>query len=242
MIEDRPSYYAIIPATVRYDKRLKANEKLLYGEITALSNKTGNCFASNKYFANLYSVSIETISRWISHLCELKYINTNLVYKNGKKEIEKRIISILPIPIDEKINTYCQKNQEGVDEKVKDNNTSINNNYYYSYNKSLVQVIEENFGRPISPIELEEISSWEDSELTRYAIKQSVLNGKYSIKYISKILYLWKQKNIKSVQEAQKDNEEFEKSKKIKSERTHYKSKYEREEEAMRRFLEADDD
>lgn len=34
MTEHR-SYYAIIPANVRYDKRLKPNTKLLYGEITA---------------------------------------------------------------------------------------------------------------------------------------------------------------------------------------------------------------
>lgn len=37
--ENKVSYYAIIPATVRYLKVLKANEKLLYGEITSLSNR-----------------------------------------------------------------------------------------------------------------------------------------------------------------------------------------------------------
>ena len=39
--ENKSNYYAIIPATVRYSKELKANEKLLYGEITSLSNKNG---------------------------------------------------------------------------------------------------------------------------------------------------------------------------------------------------------
>lgn len=132
---EQPNYYAILPSSVRYDNRLKANEKLLYSEITALSNKTGLCYATNKYFADLYEVENETISRWISHLKELNYIDIEIVYKNDTKEIEKRIIKINGIPIDKNINTYipnnqeryCENNQEGIDEKVKENNTSINN-------------------------------------------------------------------------------------------------------------------
>ena len=37
--QNQINYYAIIPATVRYSKELKATEKLIYGEITALANK-----------------------------------------------------------------------------------------------------------------------------------------------------------------------------------------------------------
>ena len=54
MIEENIiNYYAIIPSTVRYDPDLKPSEKLLYGEITSLTNKMGYCFATNKYFADL---------------------------------------------------------------------------------------------------------------------------------------------------------------------------------------------
>ena len=51
--KEQPNYYAIIPATVRYDTNLKYAEKLLYGEITALANKNGYCYTQNKYLADV---------------------------------------------------------------------------------------------------------------------------------------------------------------------------------------------
>ncbi len=124
--ENKINYYAIIPATVRYSKELKANEKLLYGEITALSNKNGYCYAQNRYFANLYGVSVETVSRWLSHLQQLGFIQLE-VKRNEKKEVIARYIYIIDVPSLQK-NQYPspQKNQEGIDEKVKDNNIKYN--------------------------------------------------------------------------------------------------------------------
>ena len=43
-IENKIGYYAVIPATILFNKDLKANEKLLYAIITILSNKEGYCF------------------------------------------------------------------------------------------------------------------------------------------------------------------------------------------------------
>ena len=96
--ENKINYYAIIPATVRYDKNLKPAEKLLYGEITALANKNGYCYAKNRYFANLYEVSIETVSRWISHLQQLGYIKIKVV-RNENKEVIERYIYITDISL-----------------------------------------------------------------------------------------------------------------------------------------------
>jgi len=68
------SYYAIIPADVRYDDSLTPNAKLLYGEITALCNEKGYCWASNQYFGKLYKVSNVTISKWVNQLKRAGYI------------------------------------------------------------------------------------------------------------------------------------------------------------------------
>lgn len=109
---EKPNYYAIIPAKVRYSS-LKPNAKLLYGEITALSNKLGYCYASNNYFAELYGVSKNTVSRWLSDLTKLGFVTIE-IQRNKNKEITKRIIGI-----DKNVVTP-------IDKIVKENNTSNN--------------------------------------------------------------------------------------------------------------------
>ena len=130
---EQPNYYSILTASVRYDKDLTPNAKLLYSEITALSNKKGKCWASNGYFAELYNVSNTSISKWIKQLADKKYIHVQMLYISGTKQIDKRIISVTPIK--EKLNTPIRKVKGGIEEmlptpiedKLKDNITSINN-------------------------------------------------------------------------------------------------------------------
>lgn len=84
-MKHEPSYYANIPATVRYDKSLPANAKLLYGEITALCNKEGFCWASNQYFAELYGASPRTVREWVSKLAQQGYIRVEIIDKVKRK-------------------------------------------------------------------------------------------------------------------------------------------------------------
>ena len=83
---NKPNYYAIIPANVRYDKDLSANAKLLYCEITSLCNEKGYCWATNQYFANLYEVSDRTIQNLIKQLSDKKYIQIRII-NNSKRLI-----------------------------------------------------------------------------------------------------------------------------------------------------------
>ena len=119
-MKEKPNYYAILSAEVRYDNRLKANTKLMYAEITALCDMNSECFAGNSYFANLYGKSKTSISNWISELVKYKYISLRFTYKEGTKEIDNRYIKILKGGIEENLNTPYKKT-------VKNNTTSINN-------------------------------------------------------------------------------------------------------------------
>lgn len=127
-MSDQPSYYSIITANVRYDNRLTDSEKLLFAEITSLSNKYGYCTASNGYFAELYEVTKVTVSRRIANLKECGYLQVEIIREGN--EIKQRKIypltqMIIPIntndntPINNSVNTPIITN-------VKENNTSNN--------------------------------------------------------------------------------------------------------------------
>ena len=132
----KKSYYAIIPANVRYDKRLTDGAKLLYGEITALCNQEGYCWASNSYFAELYQVSNVTISKWVNQLARKGYIDTKINYKEGTKQILNRYIRIVNDPIKENFNTSQRKVNDPIKENFKDNNT-VNNTSNNTSNKDI---------------------------------------------------------------------------------------------------------
>ena len=210
---DKPSYYSVIPAKIRYDKELMANAKLLYGEITALCNDKGICWARNEYFADLYDVSNETISRWISQLNKKKYIKVKMFYKKDSKEIDKRIISINQYPIDENVNTYCQenqsntlltktsigyiqKNQGGIDKNIKENITSINNKEkeernFQSELKDVIDFYENNITLITSFIseDMEKyLKSGLYADLIIEAMKEAVSRNKRNWKYVTGIL------------------------------------------------------
>lgn len=128
-MSEKKSYYAIIPANVRYDESLPPNAKLLYGEITALCNAEGYCWASNKYFADLYGVSILSIKRWIKALLDRGYITTRLVYKEGSKEIDTRYIQICTEVVSKMIRGSNKNEPTCGIKNDTDNNTPINNTF-----------------------------------------------------------------------------------------------------------------
>lgn len=135
MEEQQRSYYAIIPANVRYDKDLAPNAKLLYGEITALCNEKGYCWASNQYFAELYGVSVLSVKRWVNSLVTKGYVYRTLTYKPNSKEVDKRILSIdsgIKIDTTSVQKCYDPSIKNDTSSSIKndtDNNTSINNTF-----------------------------------------------------------------------------------------------------------------
>ncbi len=118
------SYYAVIPADVRYDKDLRPNAKLLYAELTSLSNKHGYCWATNEYFADLFGLTAATVSRLISQLAAKGYIRCEMAATD--KGSERRIYAgtfVVQRGLDKNVNTPVdEKVKGGLDENVNQNN------------------------------------------------------------------------------------------------------------------------
>lgn len=150
-MNEHRGFYAIIPAIVRYDNQLNGNAKLLYGELTALANERGYCWATNQYFARLYNVSKRTIISWMKQLEKRKYIKIQVFYKPDSKIVDRRHIYILPFPTDtefytpseENFITYGKNHHEGGEENFTtpgeenftENNTLLNNTENNTKNK-----------------------------------------------------------------------------------------------------------
>ena len=123
MSTEKPGYFAILPANVRYDEALRPNAKLLFAEITALSNKSGYCTAGNAYFAELFGLSKKTVSELISQLEVRGYLRVE-VTRGEKKEVVQRALSIVT-PIPKNRDTSPEKTEDPIPKNVKENNTRI---------------------------------------------------------------------------------------------------------------------
>ena len=188
----KPNYYAILTSEVRYNENLTPNAKLLYAEITALINMNGECFASNKYFADLYGKSKTTISKWVSELVKEGFVEVKLTYKEGSKEINNRYIRILKGGIVKKLNTPILK-------KLKDNNTLVNNNTTYSNKKPSIEEIKQYCLQRNNGIDAEQFFDFYESK-NWYVGKNKMKNWQAAIR-------TWEKRKTKTSKiDAQLDN------------------------------------
>ena len=124
--ENKIGYYAVIPATILFDKELKPNEKLLYAVITALSNKEGYCYASNTYLGDLFNVIPHTISIWVSHLKNKGFLYVDIITDTRGEIIQRRMYPNDTPYVLNKTYPYVSNKTEGMSQKRQYNNININ--------------------------------------------------------------------------------------------------------------------
>ncbi|MCG7343059.1 DnaD domain-containing protein [Sporosarcina sp. ACRSL] len=75
-------------------------------------------------------------------------------------------------------------------------------------------LFEQEFGRLLSPMECETITMWLDEDghavqIIRAALKEAVLAQKLSLRYIDRILFEWKKKRVKTLNDVEKQSKSF---------------------------------
>ena len=203
-MKEKPSYYAILTAEVRYNKYLTPNAKLIYAEITALCNMNGKCFASNAYFSKLYGKSKTSISKWISQLVAFNYVSIAYTYKNGTKEIDKRYITLVNGGVEDKL-------MGGIEDKLIDNTTinNITSNNISIKEKFINQVMFFDY-----PKEMKEdfISYWTEGKNKMRFQKQGTFEIKLRLERWSKNSVKWDKPKSKGTSKLDSQLSEWEKA------------------------------
>jgi DnaD/phage-associated family protein len=174
-----------------------------------------------------------TINSILNNLEEYGYLERKKIYHNGKikewrydiyeipkhlyrknEDIENQYIENEDIKNDTQLNTNKLNKEELIKDKLNITTTTIDNESLYDY-------LQKN-GFVLAPIHYEVVANWKDNELTRHAIKQAVLNNKFNINYVDKILYSYEKNNITTVEQAVEREEDFNKKRDL-----YFKKKYE---------------
>lgn len=138
--EHRQSYYCVIPWKLLTDKSIPSTAKLLYGEISALTNKEGYCWATNDHFCQTFNIkNPNNISALIRKLKEANYIYIEI------EEGYKRKIWLQPpkIGVMKKDKGDYEKTCEGVMKKHNKDNNILDNNNYNNNKEKLISVVSE---------------------------------------------------------------------------------------------------
>ncbi|MDQ0213661.1 DNA replication protein [Oikeobacillus pervagus] len=80
--------------------------------------------------------------------------------------------------------------------------------------KDLYTCFEQEFGRPLSPLECETLAIWLDQDhhdamIIKTALREAVISGKLNFRYIDRILFEWKKQGIETIEQARVHGQRF---------------------------------
>ncbi len=157
-----------------------------------LRSKGNQILFDTAKFSEELSIDLPKIMGYISTLEENKLIELKVI-KNDKNVMEEYI----------SLDMFYEKISLLVVEQlnVKEEDPSI------------FKVLESELGKTLSPMEMEIVKAWKESnysdEVIKEAIKESVYNGVANLRYIDKILYNWSKEGVKTLEDVEKSRKNF---------------------------------
>jgi len=223
--------YTIIDNNIFKNQKLSLKGK---GMICTMLSLPDNWNFSEEGLTQLSNDSRTGIRSTLKELMEYGYL-TRERNRDEKGKLRETIYTIYEDPMYQ--NPTLEKSTLEKIHNKELNNKELNNKV--NDDDNIIDFLQNN-GFVLNDILYDVVKEWEDNDLTRYAIKKAVLNNKYNINYIQKILYSYEKNNIKTVQEAIEQDEEFNNKKDFyyKNKYQVKESRYEREQRLLREMCE----
>ncbi len=162
-------------------------------------NAEGNNFPTPADFAKRMNLSENEVSMTLQRLMQKGFLQIKQSEDTQGVLYETFTLQHLWIRLTDKMSSVTdereaegQKNEEG----------------------ELFKLFEQEFGRFLSPMESESISMWLDDDghsvdIIQAALKEAVLAQKVSLRYIDRILFEWKKKNVKTLADVERQTKKF---------------------------------
>lgn len=167
--------------------KLELNELIFLMYLYNLGNKF--LFDPNKFSDDL-NIELTDVMNYISILTDKGFIRVE-VLKNEKGLMEEVVL----------LEDFYSKLALITMDEVNNQKQEVDSNIF--------EVIEQEFGRTLSPIEYEIIKAWLENnmseELIKEAIKEATFSGVSNLRYIDKILYEWGKLGIKTVKDVEEN-------------------------------------
>lgn len=158
----------------------------------------GNIYLFNpKEISEKTGLELLKVMEYISILSDNKLLSVDVI-KNEKGLMEEYI----------NLDLFYEKVNNILVEEINNEKESI---------KDIFEIIENEIGRILSPMEIQIVQAWIDTgyseSIIKEAFKEAVMNGVTSLRYIDKILYEWSKKGIKTKKDVEENKRQFNMSK-----------------------------
>jgi len=167
---------------------LSEKELVLILELWTSHNQPGGNLLIADVLAGIMELPVAEIEALIAALVQKRYL------KIDDDPVQGRSYSLAPI-FDHLSELWAQKRISIASETTKPSRPT-----------ELISLFEQEFGRPLTPMETTQIQDWRTEDqlpdsLIKEALKISVLRGILNFRYIDSILRDWRKKGIKSVKD-----------------------------------------
>lgn len=192
---------------------LSETETMLLLHLLAYQEKENKEFPTFEELQFRMSAPPETVIKALQRLLKENWIQIDEWF-DEERGVQYEKYNLFPMYL--KLAEYVVKRQDetssGDYAEGKDGNPSASAVEHVEEN--LFSIFEQEFGRPLSPMELETISQWIDQdrypeELIKMALKEAVFSGKVHFRYIDRILLEWSRNRIRTAEDAKEYVQRF---------------------------------